>query len=130
MKQKLLPALTSIVILLSLFSLQACAQTQTLPKNEGHEVSLDSAKQYIANLKSDAVQIKTKGGLFYREAFEKILAQKDCIGIRYYYAKTNDGTPTLVLVGVDSKGNDMVEGAIMERSQPCPPYCPNESLIK
>jgi hypothetical protein len=126
----LLGRLTSLLFVLALFSLQACAQTQSLPQNEGHEVSLDSARHFIANLNKDAVQMKTKGGMFYREAFDKILAQKDCIGIRYYYAKTEDGTPTLVLVGVDSNGNDMVDGAIMERIHPCPPFCDSTTQLQ
>ena len=96
-----------------------------------HEIPIDSAKKFIANLNKDAMQMKTKGGMFYREAFDKILAQKGCMGIRYYYAKTDDGTPTLVLVGVDSTGNDMSTASVVERGYPCPPFCSQQtSLVK
>ena len=103
---------------------------QNLPKKtHSHEVSLDSAKKYIQNLKKDAMQMKTQGGMFYREIFDKILSQKGVIGIRYYYAKTDDGNPTIVMVGVDSLGKDMTKAAIAETSVPCPPYCDTETLI-
>lgn len=103
---------------------------QSLPKkNHSHEVSLDSAKKYINNLKKDAMQMKTKGGMFYRDVFDKMLSQKGVVGIRYYYAKMDDGTPTIVLVGVDSLGKDMTSTAIAEKSYPCPPYCDIETLI-
>ena len=94
-----------------------------------HEVHLDSAKKFINNLKKDAVQMKIRGGMFNRTIFEKILSQKGVIGIRYYYAKTDDGTPTLVLVGVDSTGNDMTNATVAETTFPCPPYCATESKL-
>ncbi|MFT5821509.1 MAG: hypothetical protein ACI8ZM_002762 [Crocinitomix sp.] len=36
-----------------------------------------------------------------------LLSQKDCVGIRYYYAKNKNETETIVLVGVDTDGNDL-----------------------
>lgn len=103
---------------------------QSLPKKtHSHEVTRDSAKKYIGNLKKDAMQMKTKGGLFYREVFDKMLANKGVIGVRYYYAKMDDGTPTIVLVGVDSLGKDMTNAVIAEKTYPCPPYCDMESII-
>jgi hypothetical protein len=43
--------------------------------------------------------------------------------VRYYYAQERDGRPVLVLVGVDQYGNDLVDGFMLERSIPCPPFC-------
>lgn len=118
-----------IVIVLSVvFSNNATAQTKMLPKHD-HQVPADSAKKYIKNLEKDAMAMKVKGGMFSREAFDKILAQKNVVGIRYYYAKMDDGTPTLILVGVDDTGKDMTNGMIMERISPCPPYCDETSSL-
>ncbi|MBI2429711.1 MAG: hypothetical protein HYV29_13130 [Ignavibacteriales bacterium] len=100
-----------------------------IPAKHDHEIPSDSAKKFIGNLKKDAMQMKLKGGMFSRDAFEKILAQKGVIGIRYYYAKMDDGTPTLVLVGVDSTGKDMTKGVMLERTYPCPPYCDDTSAL-
>lgn len=117
------------VCLLFLFAGMVSVQAQTLPKKtHSHEVSLDSAKKYIQNLKKDAVQMKTQGGMFYRDVFDKMLSQKGLVGIRYYYAKMDDGTPTIVMIGVDSLGKDMSKAAIAEGTYPCPPYCDMETL--
>ena len=105
--------------------------SQSLPAKRNHEITLDSAKTLISNHKNDTVQMKVKGGMFFREVFEKILDAKNVAAVRYYYAKTNDGTPTLVLVGVDTVGNDITTAAIAEKSYPCPPYCDESSpLVK
>jgi hypothetical protein len=123
---------SAVVLLLSLscgvilLPLRAPAQ---IPPKRDHTISLDSARKYIKNLEQDASQMKVKGGMFHREAFEKLLAQQGVVGIRYYYAKTDDGTPTLVLVGVDSTGNDMT-ALIEEMSYPCPPYCDARSSLQ
>jgi hypothetical protein len=106
------------------------ASAQSLPKkNHSHEVSLDTAKKYIQNLKKDAIQMKTQGGMFYRDVFDKMLSQKGLVGIRYYYAKMDDGTPTIVLLGVDSLGKDMTTATIAEKVYPCPPFCDGETPI-
>ena len=107
------------------------AQTQQLSGNEDHQVDLVTAVRLIKKHKSNlkAVPADIKGGLFARSAFDKILAQPGVAGIRYYYAQKDDGNPTLVLVGVDAKGQDMQTGLIMERSIDCPPWCPGQSEL-
>ena len=100
--------------------------------NTNHQIDLGTAIRLIRNHKaklpvSSGVQVN--GGFFARSAFEKILAQPGAVGIRYYYAQNDDGTSTLVLVGVDAKGQDMQTGAIMDRMIPCPPYCDSPSEL-
>jgi hypothetical protein len=68
-----------------------------------------------------------RGGMFPREPVEQLLAQKGCAGVRFYYARDEKGIPTLVLVGVDQDGNDMVKGSILEWNFPCPPVCGDPS---
>lgn len=114
-------------LLFGITALPLSAPAQIPPKRD-HTVPLDSAKKFIKNLESDAMQLKTKGGMFHRAVFDAILSQKGCVGIRYYYAKTNDGTPTLVIVGVDSTGRDM-SAVIGETAYPCPPFCTTDSLL-
>jgi hypothetical protein len=65
---------------------------------------------------------------YHREALELVLAQPGCVAVRSYPALTEDGQATLLLVGVDADGNDLVDGALVERGEPCPPYCsdPND----
>jgi len=63
------------------------------------------------------------GGMFPRDAVQRLLARKGCEGLRIYYGRAEAGTPVLVLVGVDADGNDIAGGEILEWSFPCPPYC-------
>ena len=89
--------------------------------NESHLITLDQALKYIQNFKQNPVPQSVKGGYFGRNIFDKILAQGGAVGIRYYFAAKNDGSTTLVLVGVDSTGNDIVQGVLGEEQFPCPP---------
>lgn len=91
--------------------------------NENHVVTLTQAAKYIQNFKNHPTAPTIKGGHFGRNIFDKILAQPGCVGIRYYYAALDDGSPTMVLVGVDQNGNDIDNGVIGEAITPCPPYC-------
>ena len=104
------------------------ARPQQYTGNEDHLITLDQAVKYIQNFKNFPKAPMIKGAYFGRSVFDKILAQSGCIGVRYYYAQGDDGTPTLVVVGVDRGGNDITGGSIAEHSLPCPPYCgdPNQ----
>jgi hypothetical protein len=122
----ILAAFCAIALLLLLPATRAGAQYKG---NEKHVVSLGEATRYIQNFKSNPVAPTTKGGYFGRNIFEKILAQPGTVGIRYYYAAKDDATPTLVLVGVDRTGNDLLQGVIGEVVLPCPPYCPQTNVL-
>jgi hypothetical protein len=99
------------------------ARPQQYSGQENHVVTLDQAAKYIDNFKNFPKTPTIKGAYFGRSIFDKILAQPGCIGVRYYYAQKDDGTPTLVLVGVDGSGNDITVGILGEEAFPCPPYC-------
>ena len=94
-----------------------------------HSISLKEAKELIKARNAGLKGTTAKGGTFNRKIFDKILAQKGCVAIRYYYAQNKDGSPTLVLVGVDANGKDMTKAAIAERSGGCPPYCDETSSL-
>ena len=98
-------------------------QQPQLTGNENHAITLDQAVKYIQNYTSNPTAPNIKGAYFGRNIFDKILSQNGCIGLRYYYAKKDDGTPTIVLVGVDTTGNDIYQGVLAEESFPCPPMC-------
>lgn len=123
---------SAILLIAVLMMGGSTASAQQLPKKtHNHEIPVDSAKKFIRNLKKDASQMKINGGMFYRDIFDKMLAQKGVAGLRFYFAKMDDGNPTLVAVGVDSTGKDMVQGTVAEAIYPCPPYCDSSSeLVK
>ncbi len=110
--------LVSLAVVLSPSSVKA-----QYTGNENHLITFDQAVKYIQNFKQYPAAPAVKGGYFGRNIFDKILAQGGAVGIRYYYAAKDNGSPTLVLVGVDSSGNDMVQGVLGEEQFPCPPLC-------
>jgi len=93
-----------------------------------HEVGMTEAREQIARFKR-ANPGHIAASAFTRVAFDRILGQKGCAGIRAYYAMNPEGFPSLVLVGVDEFGNDMDEGELAEESMPCPPFCPINSAL-
>ncbi|RPI01200.1 MAG: hypothetical protein EHM64_16105 [Ignavibacteriae bacterium] len=115
------------------------------PGAEKHEITLEEAKKHIQRHKKNPIHPNHHGGSFDRAAVDKLLAQPDCAGLRIYHGKNEDGTPSLILVGVDSAGKDITPittkstaasamtttatASIMEKSWPCPPYCDGSSEL-
>jgi hypothetical protein len=118
-----------VTLLLVLGTSSLGARPQQYTGSENHVVTLDQAAKYIQNFKNFPKAPTIKGGYFGRSIFDKILAQPGCVGVRYYYAQKDDGTPTLVLVGVDGGGNDIAVGILGEDSFPCPPFCGGPSPL-
>ncbi len=110
---------------------QSGAQQLKYTGREDHAITVDQAVKFIGNFRNKPVAPNTKGAYFGRNIFDKILSQNGCVGIRYYYAATDSGVPTIVLVGVDSTGNDQMNGILGEMTYPCPPWCaPTNALNK
>jgi hypothetical protein len=90
--------------------------------NEQHQITTETALQYVANYHSMSGEQLT-AGFMGRNIFEKILAQDGAVGIRIYNARLENGAPTYVIVGVDKEGNDLIGGVIGEDVLSCPPIC-------
>jgi hypothetical protein len=112
-----------LIGLMCISTTRVAAQQRLYTGNENHAVSLDQAVKCVQNFAAKPEAPTIKGGYFGRNIFDKLLSQGGCVGIRYYYAKTDSGVATIVLVGVDSTGNDLYQGIIAEQSIPCPPWC-------
>jgi len=99
------------------------AQQKQYTGNENHVITAEQAVKLVGNFKNNPSAPKIKGAYFGGNIFEKLLGQPGAVGIRYYYAKKDDGTDALVMVGVDSLGNDLVSGLYSDNGIPCPPFC-------
>ena len=98
---------------------------QPLPPVD-HRISLPDAAKKTKKYKEKKEHRKPFPiGAFHRHAFERILAQRGCVGIRAYPAEHEDGAMTMVLVGVDAEGNDMVGGELAQDWITCPDVCPD-----
>jgi hypothetical protein len=112
---------------------------------EGSPIELELAADWTKHYR-DNHPGETISQFFGKELLEKILAQKDCLGIRFYYAydKPRGGKKHLIMTGVIHDGTDQIhEGyeadgvnprpqlyTIGEQSSPCPgsPGCPSNVL--
>jgi hypothetical protein len=119
---------------------------------EGSPIELELAASWTKHYR-DNHPGETISQFFGKEILEKILAQKDCLGIRFYYAydKPEGGKKHLIMTGVIHDGTDQIHeetpqaaagaehlmaGTAMplytvgEQSAPCPgsPGCPSNVL--
>ena len=100
-----------------------------LPKQD-HRVDRQSAARYTRRFRGKAKHDKPMPPVaFHREAFDRILRQPGCVGIRAYPGTSESGEDTLVLVGVDAEGNDMIGGELAQFGQTCPPSCPDQNEL-
>jgi hypothetical protein len=103
------------------------------PKGD-HRISVADAVTLTAAFRARSPN-GVRGWMFDRSAFDALLAQSGCMGIRIYRGLRSDGSEQVVLVGTDSAGNDMVPasadqpGEVMEVAWPCPPVCGTRSLL-
>ena len=95
-----------------------------------HKISLPDAAKKTKKYKEQKEHKKPfPVGAFHRSAFERILAQPGCVGIRSYPAEQDDGSATMILVGVDADGNDMVAGELSQDWITCPDVCSDSNTL-
>jgi hypothetical protein len=124
------------------------AVSNPLLPGESHFISLSKAKEMTLRysteknniLKPDLTNpnILLTSETFDREAFDKLLAQAGCVGIRVYFGMDANLTIKIIAVGVDEDNKDILPsplteaieggeengGVIVEEGRPCPPNCP------
>jgi hypothetical protein len=91
-------------------------------KQVGESIPLADAKVWTKDYR-DANPGKIKAHFIGANIINAILDQEGCVGIRTYYALNETGEKELVMVGVDSTGEDLFEGIIADRTWPCPSAC-------
>jgi len=94
-----------------------------------HAISLVDASALTRNFRLNAGEDTVIGGFFGKDAVSAILNQEGAVGLRYYYGLDKDGSPHIVLVGVNSDGDDITHGLLAERSGTCPPFCASPSEL-
>ncbi|HEU4569925.1 MAG TPA: hypothetical protein VFS07_05080 [Gemmatimonadales bacterium] len=99
-----------------------------LPDPRDHHIPLERAAELTRHHRA-AKSGEPHAEFFHRAAFERLLAQPGCAGIRVYRGRDAKGGHHLVLVGVDGNGDDMTADGCMEEAFPCPPYCSEGSPL-
>jgi hypothetical protein len=78
----------------------------------GEEISHELAHEFIKAYQ-ETNPTENRGYHIGRNIIEQILAQPGCVGMRFYYGLNEDGVKTLVYVGLDADGNDLVKRAVI-----------------
>jgi hypothetical protein len=91
--------------------------------DEGTVVTLTDASRWTANYRKTVSADEIIAQFFGKNQLMKILNQKGCVGIRFYYGIGDDGIKNIVAVGATSDQNDMVDGIILEKAYACKPFC-------
>ena len=105
----------------------------------GNFITLDQAKSYTKKYRDQLKEMLTteyQGALSYCETFDAdavrtLLDQKGCVGFRVYYGLNNDNQVCAIMVGVNDKNEDILNGydsVILDNSTKCPKVCPPELL--
>lgn len=98
----------------------------------GSIISEERAKELISSfgVKYDS---EIRSSFIGSENVQHLLNQEGCIGLRIYNGYNDENQKmSLVLVGVDESGKEMLEdGIIYDELSQCPPICPvDKSLLK
>ncbi|MEN9303877.1 MAG: hypothetical protein RL264_2306 [Bacteroidota bacterium] len=91
--------------------------------DEGSVVTLAEASGWTANYRKTIPAGEIIAQFVGKNQLMKILNQKGCMGIRFYYGIGDDGKKNLIAVGAGSDENDMVDGIILDKFFICPSKC-------
>jgi hypothetical protein len=92
----------------------------TLPPRD-QRISLADAAALTKRYRDTKVGAE-KSGAFHKDQVLTMLGQPGCVGLRVHYGRNADGSPALVLTGIDAGDSDLT-GTILEEHYPCPPFC-------
>lgn len=90
------------------------------PRN--HRISLKDAT-VLTKRHRDKDPKGPKSLAFHKDQVLELLGHPGCVGLRIHHARNADGTPTVVLTGIDAADNDLVAGTMLEDPFWCPPFC-------
>jgi hypothetical protein len=98
--------------------------------NNKHLITLSEAQEMThAFQNSSQFQNLTKACMIDKNAYQQVIDQPGCVGLRTYFALNSSQMLTIVVVGVDENGNDLTSGIILNKSDDCPTFCANNSLL-
>ena len=88
-------------------------------------------KNYRDMLIEEEVEDECLGTYFSSAGIQSLLDQRDCVGIRVYFALNDDGSKNLVIVGVSADENDQLgdDDACLGGSLMCPPRSGRDTIL-
>ncbi len=96
----------------------------------GKTITIEEATK-LTRIYRNSLQFSNNHGIkahyFSKGLIDDLLKPEGCIGVRIYhgleYDENGNAVPRLVLTGVDKDNNDMTSEKLLDRGDPCPPYC-------
>jgi hypothetical protein len=74
-----------------------------------HDLAVSFIESYVEKYPNDMVSYHIG-----KNIIEQILAQPGCVGMRFYNALNEAGQKTLVYVGMDASGKDIIRKAVVQ----------------
>ncbi len=95
-----------------------------------HHISLTEASTMThAFQNAQQFQGMTIACMMDNNSYQEVIDQPGCVNLRTYFALDDQNNLTIVLVGVNALGQDMVNGIILERSTRCLVLCDHNSPL-
>lgn len=100
-----------------------------LPKDHDHRISLEAAAAQTKRYRQDGKLRSGDCEAFLGPQVQALLSQAGCVGVRIYKGFDKESMDSLILVGVDGDGNDMVKGLLLDAGLRCPPFCGDSNAL-
>jgi hypothetical protein len=81
----------------------------------GEAIDHDLARKFVQSYQETYPESFTNN-IIGRNIIEQILSQPGCVGIRFVDAINEEGQKTLVYIGVDSAGKDILKNVVVEKN--------------
>ena len=78
----------------------------------GEEISHDTAKEFVTAFDREFPN-ENKFFTMGKNILEQVLSQPGCVGMRFYNGINEKGQKTLVYVGIDADGKDLLERKVV-----------------
>jgi len=96
------------------------------PRN--HRITLEDAAAHTRRHR-EAKLHQVNAGAFHKDQVVELLNQAGCVGLRVHLGRNADGSPTVVLTGIDQADSDLAKGVMLEQWFPCPPFCGAQNAL-
>lgn len=99
--------------------------------NEENQITKEEAAVLTKRYREQMKDGDRKGGYISKDSIVSVLEQDGCVGIRYYYGLNEEEQQELVIVGVNSSTNDIIddEAVCLDRCIPCPDVCGENNIL-
>ena len=98
--------------------------------SHGSTISKNDAKTLIQRYKTTYGDTIKRAFVFDKSLIESVINESTEVdGVRIYMGLKEDDEQCVVVVGVNSNGEDLTDNTIIEMATPCPSYCDPSSYF-